>query len=85
MDIPENINKNKTSIFSGSIFGYTWRSRAIVFVVNILTVVIFGIIGFYLAVYFNKNTKLFTIISIGLSFPVSQFIIYKKLTSKKHE
>lgn len=82
MNVSNNADKKKSSLFGGSIFGYTWKSRGIVFFLNILCVLVFGAIGFYFANFFGKNTKLFTIIGVALSFPVSQFIIYKKLTSK---
>lgn len=78
----KNTNNSKVSFFSGSIFGYTWKSRAIVFGINIFFVVVFGLIGFLLANKFNKSPKTFVILSLIFSFPVSQYFIYRKLRVK---
>lgn len=75
----------KGSLFDGSIFGYTWKSRGIVFLTTIVCALIFMLIGYSVSILLGKAAKPFVIIGVVFSFPIAQLIIYKLLVKNKNE
>lgn len=78
-------DSNKRSLFQGSIFGYTWKSRGVVFSTTVACVAVFGFVGYFLGKQLGGNVKLITILAIAVSFPVAQIMIYRILKRNNYE
>lgn len=65
--------------------GYTWKTRGIVFLVNLIVVGVSFVVGYFLDGIYETKPKL-TFVFVILSFPVTQIItrkVLKKLLKKQ--
>lgn len=70
-------------MFSGSLFGYSWKSRLIVLVVNAVGLGVFLSTGYWLDRLFATSPAML-ILSLLLSFPVVQLVTARILLSRHH-